>query len=163
MDSQDWEQTILITHLGVFSYRIMLFGLINAGATFQQMIDTILKLKSFEISKFMSMTWSQCRICLLIMLSTFEKLLTMQEAHHESKSSQMLFWLNLKKIPRIHSLLTWNRSRTLPDQSYHWNARSNKYKASPEAHGLHSHPAKVHKHQKNACHFLRKLKMLQKH
>lgn len=43
MDSQDWEQRAFITHRGVFSYRNMPFGLINAGATFQQMMDIIFK------------------------------------------------------------------------------------------------------------------------
>lgn len=41
MDNQDWEQTAFITHGEVFGYRVMPFGLINAGATFQQMMDTI--------------------------------------------------------------------------------------------------------------------------
>lgn len=41
MDNQDWEQMAFITHRGVFSYRVIPFGLINAGVTFQQMMDTI--------------------------------------------------------------------------------------------------------------------------
>ncbi|XP_074356705.1 uncharacterized protein LOC141696464 [Apium graveolens] len=41
MDSQDWQQTAFIIHRGVFGYRVMPFGLINAGATFQQMMDKI--------------------------------------------------------------------------------------------------------------------------
>ncbi|XP_074377708.1 uncharacterized protein LOC141719230 [Apium graveolens] len=43
MDDQDWEQTAFITHRGVFAYRNMPFGLINAGATFQRMMDEIFK------------------------------------------------------------------------------------------------------------------------
>lgn len=41
MDSQDWEKMAFITHRGVFGYRNMPFGLINAGATFQEMMDSI--------------------------------------------------------------------------------------------------------------------------
>lgn len=41
MDDQDWEKTAFITYRGVFGFRNMPFGLINAGATFQQMMDTI--------------------------------------------------------------------------------------------------------------------------
>lgn len=41
MDIQDWEQTTFITHRGVFGYRNMPFDLINARATFQQMMDII--------------------------------------------------------------------------------------------------------------------------
>lgn len=41
MDNQDWEQMAFITHRGGFGYRVMPFGLINAGATFQQMMDTV--------------------------------------------------------------------------------------------------------------------------
>ncbi|XP_074374330.1 uncharacterized protein LOC141714711 [Apium graveolens] len=41
MDSHDWQQTAFITHRGVFGYKVMSFGLINAGATFQQTMDKI--------------------------------------------------------------------------------------------------------------------------
>lgn len=41
IDSQDWEKTALITHRGVFGFRNIPFGLINVGATFQQMMDYI--------------------------------------------------------------------------------------------------------------------------
>ncbi|XP_074374486.1 uncharacterized protein LOC141714889 [Apium graveolens] len=41
MDSHDWKQTAFITHRGVFGYKVMSFGLINAGATFQQTMDKI--------------------------------------------------------------------------------------------------------------------------
>lgn len=41
MDIQDWEQTAFITHSGVFWFWVMLFGLINTGATFQQMMDSV--------------------------------------------------------------------------------------------------------------------------
>ncbi|XP_074363809.1 uncharacterized protein LOC141704454 [Apium graveolens] len=43
MDDQDWEQTGFITHRGIFAYRNMLFGLINASTTFQRMMDEIFK------------------------------------------------------------------------------------------------------------------------
>ncbi|XP_074329165.1 uncharacterized protein LOC141666851 isoform X1 [Apium graveolens] len=35
------QQTAFITHRGVFGYKVMPFGLINAGATFQQTMDKI--------------------------------------------------------------------------------------------------------------------------
>ncbi|XP_074326812.1 uncharacterized protein LOC141664756 [Apium graveolens] len=48
MDSHDWQQTAFITHRGVFGYKVMSFGLINAGATFQQTMD---KLFSSQIGR----------------------------------------------------------------------------------------------------------------
>ena len=42
MYSDDEEKTTFITNDGVYSYRVMPFGLKNAGATYQRMMNTIL-------------------------------------------------------------------------------------------------------------------------
>ena len=41
MAEEDRDDTAFITHRGVFAYRVVPFGLLNAGATFQKMMDTI--------------------------------------------------------------------------------------------------------------------------
>lgn len=38
---EDQDDTAFITHKGVFSFMVLPFGLLNAGATFQQEMDTI--------------------------------------------------------------------------------------------------------------------------
>lgn len=41
MHPTDYEKTIFITHKGVYWYTIMTFGLQNAGATYQRLMDII--------------------------------------------------------------------------------------------------------------------------
>ena len=41
MAPEDCEKTAFITHRGVYCYKVMLFGLINAGATYQRMMNKI--------------------------------------------------------------------------------------------------------------------------
>lgn len=41
MYSNDWKKMVFLTHKGVFIFLNMPFGLINAGATFQKMMDKI--------------------------------------------------------------------------------------------------------------------------
>ncbi|XP_052289962.1 uncharacterized protein LOC127899863 [Citrus sinensis] len=43
MDKQDEESTMFITNMGLFCYRVMLFGLKNAGATYQKLVNKIFK------------------------------------------------------------------------------------------------------------------------
>lgn len=41
MAKEDQDDTSFITHRGVFSYKVVPFGLLNAGTTFQKAMDTI--------------------------------------------------------------------------------------------------------------------------
>ena len=43
MDEQDEESTAFITNMGLFCYRVMPFGLKNAGATYQRLVNKIFK------------------------------------------------------------------------------------------------------------------------
>lgn len=43
MDEQDEESTTFITNMGLFCYRVMSFGLKNAGATYQRLVNKIFK------------------------------------------------------------------------------------------------------------------------
>ncbi|PKA50461.1 RNA-directed DNA polymerase like [Apostasia shenzhenica] len=43
MAKEDEEKTTFITNYGTYCYRVMPFGLKNAGATYQRMIDTVFK------------------------------------------------------------------------------------------------------------------------
>ena len=43
MDKQDEESTRFITNMGLFCYRVMPFGLKNAGATYQRLVNRIFK------------------------------------------------------------------------------------------------------------------------
>lgn len=43
MFEQDEENTAFITNLGLFCYRVMSFGLKNAGATYQRLVNKIFK------------------------------------------------------------------------------------------------------------------------
>ena len=41
LSPEDREKTSFITHRGVYCYKVMPFGLINAGATYQRMMNKI--------------------------------------------------------------------------------------------------------------------------
>ena len=43
MDEQDEESTTFITNMGLFCYRVMPFGIKNAGATYQRLVNKIFK------------------------------------------------------------------------------------------------------------------------
>ncbi|KAH9802826.1 Ribonuclease H [Citrus sinensis] len=43
MDEQDEESTTFITNMGLFCYRVMSFGLKNAGATYQRLVNKVFK------------------------------------------------------------------------------------------------------------------------
>ena len=43
MDEQDKENTTFITNMGLFCYRVMPFGLKNAGATYQRLVNKVFK------------------------------------------------------------------------------------------------------------------------
>ena len=43
MDAADKEKSAFICSAGVFNYKMMPFGLMNAGATYQRLMDKIFK------------------------------------------------------------------------------------------------------------------------
>ena len=49
---QDWEKTAFCTSEGFFEFNVMPFGLCNAPATFQRLMDLILA----------GLSWSQCLV-----------------------------------------------------------------------------------------------------
>jgi hypothetical protein len=61
LKKEDKEKTAFITPYGVFCYQVMPFGLKNAGATYQSMMQNCLGSQIDQISKSTSMTWSSPR------------------------------------------------------------------------------------------------------
>ena len=43
MNEQDKESTTFITNMGLFCYRVMTFGLKNAGSTYQRLVNKVFK------------------------------------------------------------------------------------------------------------------------
>lgn len=46
MEKEDQEKTTFITHLGTYCYRVMPFGVKNAGATYQRLVNKCLRTNS---------------------------------------------------------------------------------------------------------------------
>jgi hypothetical protein len=61
LKKEDKEKTAFITPYGVACYQVMPFGLKNAGATYQRMMQNCSEAKSVEISKSTSMMWPSPR------------------------------------------------------------------------------------------------------
>ena len=45
MHEDDWEKTSFVTSQGLFCYRVMPFGLKNAGATYQRLMNRMFALQ----------------------------------------------------------------------------------------------------------------------
>ena len=39
MEAEDREKTAFVTHWGLYEFKVMLFGLVNAPATFERLIE----------------------------------------------------------------------------------------------------------------------------
>ena len=69
MDEEDREKTAFATHEGLFEFTRMPFGLTNAPATFERLMERVLK----------GLTWDQCQVYLddvMVYGATFEQALT---------------------------------------------------------------------------------------
>ncbi|RDX71218.1 Retrovirus-related Pol polyprotein from transposon 17.6, partial [Mucuna pruriens] len=99
MHPQDESKTAFITDFGTFYYKAMPFGLKNASATYQSLMDRILKdVMGTNVEGYMDdmvvksiMASEHCN-ALQRVFQIFEKTLT------QAKPREMLFWGLSKKI-----------------------------------------------------------------
>ena len=54
MDAADWEKTAFVTQGGLYEFRVMPFGLVNAPATFERLMEQVL----------LGIAWSECLVYL---------------------------------------------------------------------------------------------------
>ena len=54
MDSADREKTAFVTQGGLYEFRVMPFGLVNAAATFERLMERVLR----------GIAWSECLVYL---------------------------------------------------------------------------------------------------
>ena len=73
MDGRDRDKTAFVTRQGLFEFKVMPFGLCNAPATFQRLMERVL----------MGLQWEQCLVYLddiIVFGATFEE--TLQRLRH---------------------------------------------------------------------------------
>ena len=73
MDAADQEKTAFITQGGLYEFRVMLFGLVNAPATFERLMERVLQ----------GIAWSECLVYLddiLVFGPDFETMLARLES-----------------------------------------------------------------------------------
>ena len=76
MDPNDGEKTAFITHSGLFEFSVMPFGLCNAPATFQRLMETVLGKKTMlylDDILAISSTWEEHLQNLELVIERLEK------------------------------------------------------------------------------------------
>ena len=116
MDPQDAEKTAFATHRGLFQFRVMPFGLCNAPATFERLMEFVLA----------GLQWSKCLVYLddiIVYSKTFEEHLQhlrevfqrLREVGLKLKPSKC--FLIRQKVAYLGHVVTPNGLETDPDKT----------------------------------------------
>ncbi len=82
MDQQDSDKTAFITCQGLFCFTVMWFGLCNAPATFERLMELVLKL---------DLNWKVCLIYL-------EDIIVYEAGFYPTLDYLKLIWTRLRKV-----------------------------------------------------------------
>ena len=118
MDPDDQEKTSFVTGQGTYCYRVMPFGLKNAGATYQRLVN-----KMFQKQIGTSME--------VYIDDTLRGIPDPERVQHEVESSQMRLRSLRRKVLRFYSQQPRNRGKPKQDKSCARHAVSIKHKISP--------------------------------
>ena len=102
MDAADREKTAFITQGGLYKFRVMPFGLVNAPTTFERLMERVLR----------GIAWSECLVYLddiLVFGPDFGTTLARLESGAEANGQKVSAIPGGDPVPRPHSVGCGNR------------------------------------------------------
>ena len=119
MADEDQEKTAFITSQGLYCYKVMPFGLKNAGATYQRMVN---KMFSQQIGRNMEVYVDDMLVKSreeLTHLDDLEETFATLKKHQMKLNPSKFFWGSLGEVLGIHGVPKRNRSKSRESTSYH--------------------------------------------
>ena len=103
MDPDDQERTSFVTGQGTYCYRVMPFGLKNAGATYQRLVNMMFQKQIGTTMEVYIDDTGKIHHCRAPHSSSVRGVPDPEEVQHETESSQVCLQSVIQKIPRFHS------------------------------------------------------------
>ena len=133
MTEENQEKTAFITSQGLYCYKVMPFGLKNAGATYQRLVN---KMFSKQIGRNMEVYVDDMLVKSKEELTHLDDL---KETFTTFRQYQMKLnpskWCSLRKVFGIHGVLERNRSKLGEGASHPQHEVTQDRQRSPKNHG----------------------------
>ena len=105
MEEEDSDKTAFICSEGQFQFKTMPFGLCNAGATFQRLMDMVMPELAFEVCL---VYLDDVIIISLTIDEHFRRLTAVLTRLRDTETQQVSATTEACRIPRAHSIRGWS-------------------------------------------------------